>query len=341
MQVLSDLPLLFKILVSIIILIISIAAIVLLPKVREIENSIIKTVSYTLMGLIIFTWVGVSFNLWEPQGTIAAAIVEPYFPQVFPAFILAVALTIAVIITYIEKSNYAYMFAGTGFAVLLTDVLTYITYGRFDLILLGLVLWASIPVVWVYMWKDRVLEETTFKENIFISLKAALLTYPIYMCTAIISVFGKSGRGIDMGAFGALNENIINIIGFFIGVLWLYLIFTVIIVTLMFVAHNFLMHLLSMKRVVTKKGIEYIKVVPKVEAAPEAPKAKFDPYANLLQEMQVFGKYMDQVDRLKSAQTIARFKNEYQTLSAKYSEGSKAESERTIKFIDQEFMKKY
>ena len=262
MQVLSDLPLLFRILVSIIILIISIAAIVLLPKIREIENAIIKTVSYTLMGLIIFTWVGVSFNLWEPQGTFAAAIVEPYFPQIFPAFILAVALTIAVIITYIEKDNYAYMFAGTGFAVLFTDVLTYITYGRFDLILLGFVLWAIIPVVWVYIWKDHVLEETSFKDNIFISLKASLLTYPIYVLTAIISIFGKSGRGIDMSAFSGLTDNITNVIGFFLGVLWLYLLFTVIIVSLMFVAHNFLMHLLSMKRVVSKKGIQYIKIVP-------------------------------------------------------------------------------
>lgn len=341
MQVLSNLPLLFRILVSIVIFIISIAAIVLIPKVREIENSIIKTVSYTLMGIIIFTWVGVSYNLWEPEGTFAAAIVEPYFPQVFPAFILAVALTIAVIITYIEKANYAYMFAGTGFAVLLCDVLTYITYGRFDLILLGLVLWAIIPVVWVYIWKDHVVEETSFKDNIFISLKAALLTYPIYICTAIISVFGKSGRGIDMSAFSGLTDNLVNVIGFFLGVLWLYLLFTVIIVTLMFVAHNFLMHLLSMKRVVSRKGIEYVKIVPKVEAAPEAAKPKFDPYGSLLQEMLVFGKYMDQVDRLKAAQTIARFKSEYQTLSAKYNEGSKAESERTIKFIDQEFMKKY
>jgi len=341
MQVLSNLPLLFRILVSIVIFIISIAAIVLIPKVREIENSIIKTVSYTLMGMIIFTWVGVSYNLWEPEGTFAAAIVEPYFPQVFPAFILAVALTIAVIITYIEKANYAYMFAGTGFAVLLCDVLTYITYGRFDLILLGLVLWAIIPVVWVYIWKDHVVEETSFKDNIFISLKAALLTYPIYICTAIISVFGKSGRGIDMSAFSGLTDNLVNVIGFFLGVLWLYLLFTVIIVTLMFVAHNFLMHLLSMKRVVSRKGIEYVKIVPKVEAAPEAAKPKFDPYGSLLQEMLVFGKYMDQVDRLKAAQTIARFKSEYQTLSAKYNEGSKAESERTIKFIDQEFMKKY
>lgn len=341
MQVLSNLPLLFRILVSLVIFIISIAAIVLLPKIREIENSIIKTVSYTLMGLIIFTWVGVSFNLWEPEGTFAAAIVEPYFPQVFPAFILAVALTIAVIITYIEKDNYAYMFASTGFAVLLTDVLTYVTYGRFDLILLGLVLWAIIPVVWVYIWKDHVLEQTTFKDNIFISLKASLLTYPIYVLTAIISVFGKSGRGIDMSAFSGLTDNLVNVIGFFLGVLWLYLLFTVIIVTLMFVAHNFLMHLLSMKRVASRKGIEYVKVVPKVEVKPEAAKPKFDPYASLLQEMLVFGKYMDQVDRLKAAQTIARFKNEYQTLSAKYGEGSKAESERTIKFIDQEFMKKY
>ncbi len=341
MQVLSDLPLLFRILVSIVILIISIAAIVLLPKIREIENAIVKTVSYTLMGLIIFTWVGVSYNLWEPTGTFAAAIVEPYFPQIFPAFILAVALTIAVLITYIEKDNYAYMFAGTGFAVLLCDVLTYITYGRFDLVLLGLVLWAIIPVVWVYIWKDHVLEQTSFKDNVLISLKAAVLTYPIYVVTAIISVFGKSGRGIDMSAFSGLTDNITNVVGFFLGVLWLYLLFTVIIVSLMFVAHNFLMHLLSMKRVVSKKGIQYIKIVPAVEVKPEAPKPKFDPYASLLNEMQVFGKYMDQVDRLKAAQTIARFKNEYQTLSAKYNEGSKSESERTIKFIDQEFMKKY
>lgn len=340
MQVLSDLPLLFRILVSVIIFIISLAAILLLPKVREIENRIIKTVSYTLIGLIIFTWVGISFNLWQPEGIIAAKIVEPYFPQIFPSFILAVALTIAVIITYIEKDNYGYIFAGTGFAVLIPDTLTYINYGRFDLILLGFVLWAAIPVIWVYMWKDHVLKKTTFRDHVLIFFKAALFTYPIYVLTAVVSVFGKSGRGIDMAAFGNLGDQATNVVGFLLGVLWLYLLFTVIIATLMFVAHDFLLHLLGMKRVVNKDGIQYVKV-PSTEEKNGAQKPRVDPYAKLIQEMMVFNKYLDQVDRIKAASTIARFKNEYQTLAVRYSEGSKAEAESTIKLIDQEFMNKY
>jgi hypothetical protein len=339
MQVLSDLPLIFRILVSIIIFIISIAAVVILPKVRGVESNIVKTISYTLMGLIVFTWVGVSFNLWEPEGVNAATIVEPYFPQIFPAFILAIALTIAVLITYIEKTNYAYIFAGTGFAVLLPDVLTYFSYGRFDLILLGFVLWAIIPVVWVYLWKDHILEKTSFKDTVLISLKAALVTYPVYIMTALVAVFGKSGRGIDLGILTGLGQNYTLLVGFLIGVLWLYLLFTVIIVTFMFIAHDLLLHLLGMKRVVNKKGIQYVKVEPE---KPEAPPAqKIDPYSGLLNEMVIFNKYMDRVDRLNAASTIARFKNEYQTLSVKYSEGSRVDVERMIKLIEEEFMKRY
>jgi hypothetical protein len=329
----------FRILVSIIIFIISVAAVVILPKIRGVENNIVKTISYTLMGLIVFTWVGVSFNLWEPEGVNAATIVEPYFPQIFPAFILAIALTIAVLITYIEKQNYAYIFAGTGFAVLMPDILTYVSYGRIDLILLGLVLWAIIPVVWVYMWKDHVLEKTSFKDNVLISLKAALVTYPVYMLTALIAVFGKSGRGIDPSILTGLSDNITLLIGFLVGVLWLYLLFTVIIVTLLFIAHDFLLHLLGMKRVVTKKGIQYLKEEPEKPEA--APKQKIDPYAGLLSEMQIFSKYMDRVDRLNAASTIARFKNEYLTLSVKYGEGSRADAEQTIKLIEEDFMKRY
>jgi hypothetical protein len=329
----------FRILVSIIIFIISIAAIAILPKIRGVENKIVKTVSYTLMGLIIFTWVGVSFNLWEPEGINAATIVEPYFPQIFPAFILAIALMIAVILTYVEKENYAYIFAGTGFAVLMPDVLTYINYGRFDLILLGFVLWAIIPVVWVYMRKDHVLGKISFKDNVLISLKAALITYPVYVLTAIVAVFGKSGRGIDLSIFTGLGDQIPLVIGFLLGVLWLYLLFTVIIVTLMFVAHDFLLHLLGMKRVVNKRGIQYIK--DEEPEKPEAPIRKLDPYSGLLSEMQIFCKYMDRVDRLKAASTIARFKNEYLTLSVKYSEGSRTDVERTIKLIEEDFMKRY
>ena len=70
-------------------------------------------------------------------------------------------------------------------------------------------------------------------------------------------------------------------------------------------------------------------------------KPKVNHYAGLIEEMQVFSKYIGQVDRIKAASTIGRFKSEYQTLAVKHNEESKSDAEKMIKMIELEFMQKY
>ncbi|MCD1295664.1 hypothetical protein CUJ83_11715 [Methanocella sp. CWC-04] len=341
MEILSNISALFHIFLLVLVLLLSILVVLLTPKVREIENNMIKTISYIILGILSFSLVGVAFNLWQPSGSVdAVSLLQPYM-QFYPIFILSIALSAVILVTYMEKERYGHIFAGAGFAVLLPDILTYIHYGRYDLVLLGFALWAIIPTLWVRMWKDNIYEPTTFKEKAIIALKAAILTYPVYITTGLVAIFGESQRSIDPAVMSSLTTNMQNIVWFVLITLWLYLLINTLIVSIMFVIHDLAIHTLNIRRVVTpKQDIQYIKeqqVIIKRQEKKERP----DAYKGLIEEMSVFHKYLDQVDRLRAASTIARFKNEYQTIAARYNDGSKAEAERIIKSLDQEFKRRY
>ncbi len=49
------------------------------------------------------------------------------------------------LVTYMEGERYGLVMAGTAFAVMLPDILKFTSSGRFDLFLLGCVIWALIP----------------------------------------------------------------------------------------------------------------------------------------------------------------------------------------------------
>lgn len=327
-----------------IIFIVSLLIIAIIPKVKSIENNTLKTIVYIGLGLVAFTLVGLAFNLWEiPQtpGILdASVIVSPYI-QFYPTLILALAISATVMVTYVESDSYALCFAGTGFAVLLPDLYTYVfNNSRYDLALLGCAMWAIIPVVWAFRWKDNNLYDTTAREKVMTSLKSAILTYPIYLITALIAVFGESQRGLDVGVFEAITTSVPEIAEFVLVTIWLFFLVNIIIVSLTFVVHDLMLRLFSYRRVADASGIRY----EKVRAAPSKkapPRAKVNHYAGLIEEMRAFDGHLGDVDRIRAASTIGRFKNEYQTLAAKYIEESKSEAENMIKLIEQEFMNKY
>jgi hypothetical protein len=287
--------------------------------------------------------VGFAFNLQVPQNAVIASDILVPYTQFFPMLILALALSATVLITYLEKDNYALYFAGMGFAALLPYLYTYLfVAGRYDLALLNCALWAVIPVVWAFLWKDNTLMITTAGEKIVTSLKAAFVTYPVYLLTAIISVFGDSQRGVDLTNLSSgIQASTSQIVMFILVTIWLYFLISIIIVSLMFVIHDLVLHLFSYRRICDAKGVRYEKVqlASSSKAAPAKPKV--DHYAGLIQEMEVFGTHMEDVDRIRAASTIGRFKSEYLTLAAKYNEDSKPNAEKLIKTIEQEFMKKY
>lgn len=341
----EDMPVLdlMNILIMVIIFIISLVILITIAKAREIENGTVKTIIYIVLGLIMFTMVGVSFNMWETPSSGELLLVKDIvitYTQFYPALMMAMALAATVLVAYIEKDNYAYFFAGTGFAVLLPDLYLYMLgNGRYDLALIGCALWAVIPAIWAFFWREKALKDTGAWEKVLTSFKAAFFTYPIYMLTAIIAVFGESPRGIDQGAISGLAKAMPDVIMFILVTMWLFYLISIIIVSLMFVVHDLLLHLLNYRRVVDRKGIRYEKIPPAPSAAPARPKVNH--YEGLINEMQVFSRYIGEVDRIRAASTIGRFKNEYQTLAVKYNEDSKADAEKIIKSIEQEFMQKY
>jgi hypothetical protein len=335
---------LINILWMIIIFVISLSIVLIIPKIRELENGTVKTVVYIVLGLVMFSLVGFAFNMWESTssgGQMFAKDIVVSYTEFYPMLILALAIAATVLITYMEKDNYAYFFAGTGFAVLLPDMYMYVFQnGRFDLALVGCALWAVIPVVWAFLWRGVALSRTPAWEKFITALKTAFLTYPIYLLTAVIAVFGESARVIDDGAVEVFASSIPDIIMFILWTAWLFLLFNVIIVSLMFVVHDLALKLFNYRRVAGPKGIKYEKVVPEATEVAK-PKPKVNHYARLIEEMQVFSKYIGQVDRIKAASTIGRFKSEYQTLAVKYNEDSKSDAEKMIKMIELEFMQKY
>ncbi|MDI6896360.1 hypothetical protein [Methanocella conradii] len=335
---------LMNILLMAIIFIISLAVILAITRVRALENSTVKTIAYIGLGLIMFTLVGFTFNMWENPPSdgliIAKDIVMPY-TQFYPNLILAMAIAATVLITYMERDNYAYFFAGMGFAVLVPDLYKYIFInGRSDLALLGCALWAVVPMIWAFIWRESALIEMKAWEKFMRSLKATLISYPVYLFTAIIAIFGESNRGISLDALQGVASSVPEIIMFILVTIWLFYLLNIIIASVMFAVHDLFVHLLGYRRVVRAGSVRYERAMQASAKTPQ-PKPKVNHYAGLIEEMQVFSKYMGQIDRIRAASTIGRFKSEYQTLAAKYNEDSKADAEKMIRMIEQEFMKKY
>jgi hypothetical protein len=139
----------------------------------------------------------------------------------------------------------------------------------------------------------------------------------------------------------SIMANSSNLLQFVVISLWFFVLLTVIVVSLMFVIHDLALHTFNLRRIVKNhKEIDYTSSRP-VESIVDEIEPRIDAYKGLVEEMQVFHQYMDKVDRLRAASTIARFKQEYLTLAARHTEGSKAEAERLIKVIDQEFKNRY
>jgi hypothetical protein len=240
-----------------------------------------------------------------------------------------------------EGERYGLIMAGTAFAAMLPDILKFTSSGRFDMFLLGCVLWALIPIIWVLLFRRLVFEDTTMRERIWASVSASLISYLIYVCTAVVAVFGENITTPGSDVMASISMNSSDILRFVVISLWFYILLTVIIVSLMFVIHDLALHTFNIHRIVrNRKEIIYRSSHP-VDAIVKDITPKVDVYKSLVEEMQVFNQYLDKVDRLRAASTIARFKQEYLTLAARHNEGSKPEAEQLIKVIDQEFKNRY
>jgi hypothetical protein len=328
----------------ILVLLLSVIIVLVIPKVREIKKNTVKTALYIFLGLILFILVGMGYNVIQEIGPAgqdpSLAILSPY-TQFFPLLILSIALAGIILVTYMEGERYGLIMAGTAFSAMLPDILKFTSSGRFDLFLLGCVIWALIPIIWVLLFRRLVLDDSTMRERIWAAVSASLISFLIYVCTAVVAVFGETKQTTGTDVVAAIGSNSDKILGFVVVSLWFYILLTVIIVSLMFVVHDLALHTFNINRIVrNRKEIIYRSSHP-VEGIVKEITPKVDAYKGLVEEMRVFSQYLDKVDRLRAASTIARFKQEYLTLAARHTEGSKAEAEQIIKLIDQEFKNKY
>ena len=341
-----DVKMILQVSEVILVLLLSIIIIAVVPKVREIRKNTVKTALYILLGLILFFLVGLGYNVIQDMnastGDANMAILYPY-TQFYPLLILSIALAGVILVTYMDGERYGLIIAGTGFFVLAPDIMKYMSSGRFDLFLLGCVVWALIPVIWVLLFRRLVLVETTMRERIWAAVSASLISYLLYACTGIVAVFGEPrGQQIGADALNSLAANSGDVLRFVVISLWFFILLSVIVVSLMFVVHDLALHTFNVQRVVRdKKEIDYVAVHPADTLVDDIQPPPPDAYKSLVEEMQVFNQYFDKVDRLRAASTIARFKQEYITLAARHDGGSKTEAEQMIKVIDQEFKKRY
>jgi hypothetical protein len=328
----------------ILVLLLSVIIVIAVPKVREIKRNTVKTATYIFLGLILFILVGMSYNVIQDINSTGkdsiTAVMDPYI-QFFPLLILSIAIAGVILTMYLEGERYGIIMAGTAFAVMLPDILRFTGHGRFDLFLLGCVVWALIPTIWVLLFRRLIYQETAMRERIWAAISAALISYLAYVCTAIVAVFGESEQTAGTDMLTTISNNSGDILGFIVTSLWLYILLTVVIVSLMFAIHDLALHMLNITRIVQNRNEIVYKSSTPVEAIVEEIMPKVDAYKSLIEEMRVFSQYIDKVDRLRAASTIARFKQEYLTLAARHTDGSKIEAEQIIKGIDQEFKNRY
>lgn len=328
----------------ILILLLSVIIVLVLPKVREIKKHTVKTALYIFLGVILFILVGMGYNVIQDLSSTSLdpslAIVYPY-THFFSLLVLSIALAGVVLVTYMEGERYGFIMAGTAFAAMLPDLLKFTGSGRFDLFLLGCVIWAIIPVIWVALFRRLVYVDTTMRERIWASVSASLISYLVYVCTAAIAMFGERHTAPGSDVLAAVAGNSGKILEFVVVSMWFYILLTVIIVSLMFVIHDLALHTFNVRRTVrNRREIVYQSSHP-VDSIVKEITPRVDAFKGLVEEMRVFNQYIDKVDRLRAASTIARFKQEYLTLAARHTEGSKSEAEQLIKAIDQEFKSRY
>lgn len=335
----------------ILVLLLSVIIVAVIPKIREIQKNTVKTSIYIFMGLILFMMVGMGYDVIQGMYTPAVGMsmsaqevlgtLYPY-TQFFPLLILSIAVAGIVLVTYVDGEKYGLIMAGAAFAAMLPDTLNYASSGRFDLFLLGCIIWSLIPVIWVLLFRRIIYEDSTMRERIWAAISASLISYLLYVCTALIALFGESSRDYSGDVMSTVAARSSDILGFVVISLWFYILLTVITVSLMFIIHDLALHFYNLQRVVNsgRKEIDYLSTHP-VETIVNEIQPKVDAYKGLIEEMQVFNKYFDRVDRLRAASTIARFKQEYITLAARHTDGSKLEAEQLIKVIDQQFKQKY
>jgi hypothetical protein len=328
----------------ILVLLLSVIIVLVVPKVREIKRNTVKTALYIFLGLFLFVLVGMGYNIIQDLGPAgqdpSIAILTPY-TQFFPLLILSIALAGVMLVTHMEGERYGLIMAGTAFAVMLPDMLKFTSSGRFDLFLLGCVIWALIPTIWVVLFRRLLYDDTTMRERIWAAVSASLISYLIYVCTAVIAVFGEIQKAPGVDVLGSITANSGDILRFVVVSLWFYILLAVITVSLMFVVHDLALHTFNIQRVVRNRKEIIYKLVTPVDAIVNDITPKVDAYKGLVEEMRVFNQYIDKVDRLRAASTIARFKQEYLTLAARHTEGSKTEAEHLIKVIDREFKNRY
>jgi hypothetical protein len=193
----------------------------------------------------------------------------------------------------------------------------------------------------VLLYRRIIYDDTTMRERVWAAVSASLISYLIYVCTAAVAMFGEGAPAIGNNVMASITTNSSDMLRFVVISLWFFILLTVIVVSLMFVVHDLALHTFNIRRIVKNhKEIDYVSSHP-VESIVKEIEPRIDAYKGLVEEMQVFHQYLDKVVRLRAASTIARFKQEYVTLAARHTEGSKAEAERLIKVIDQEFKTKY
>ena len=83
------------------------------------------------------------------------------------------------------------------------------------------------------------------RERIWAAVSASLISYLIYVCTAVVAVFGEGKKTIGTDVMASITSNSSDILRFVVISLWFFILLTVIVVSLMFVIHDLALHTLQ------------------------------------------------------------------------------------------------
>lgn len=309
--------------------------------VRQLENPLLKSFLYFVMGFASFWLVGALYYsvyvLSAPMNTNYEILSKSILTTTIFALINAVTILVALI----DGKKNGILFGSMGIGV----VIFYIVFMKMEftnfmllLLIILAVLWAMIPILWIKIFSDYIDYCVPLTIRIPRILKGALLTMLPYLIIGFFTNYLYFGN-IEMKniSYSFLISEITTGISLFIFLIGLlYVLTNFILVISISSLFDLALNVFNLKKKIAIDGT--IKYVQLRKMKNSISQLDLDPFEDIIKEMRFFRKEFvkGKINRFVAAQKIGAFRENVDIIYDKHKKGSKDMALQILKQIEKE-----
>jgi|GEM_PF-3321761 len=322
--------------------------VVTIPFIRRLPNEISMISAYMLLGLSAYTLVGLSYRgsyVSDPKNMFVAS---------FPMVMFAIVNTLAVLITTEDKDSHGYTFSAMAFSVMFSNGLFSMGSQYSTLLLMLAVLWSLIPLGLCRIFSKQIFSSTTVFKRFTKAITGVILTFPVYLVVVAVSVLVIINQ-VTLSPSAIMSMDVIpNVLSSvqsevtrelaILGVLWYYSLPHLIFIPSAYMIYRLILYdALGYEKHIMRKTREIVYTAPEKKKSEKKVEDANDPYQGLFKDIKSqIGPLRQMDDRISAHEVMQRFKNEYDTLHAKYGDtvlGTKAKD--AINSIEEDFNSRF